>query len=182
MLFDNTKLCTSLRGFDKVELELFETVNDEIYDGFDRLYKEEYMPNHMEDKHKLFILNITRGIMNNYYYYDINNENLHCHESFKVLFLMIYNKDWESDVSMYEVFIAVIFSFYAHVLLDSYGNTPSIEDFCALLKIKKNEESYVKIQGIFYGIAFSDHPFYKEIRGRMLMPHLYDNMMFEYKL
>ena len=87
------------------------------------------------------------------------------------------------NISIEQACIAIIFSFYALVLLDSYGDSPTLEDLCTIIfRLEKNSESYVKIQSIFYGIAFSDHPLFIEIRGRMLYPHRYDTFLIEYKL
>ena len=184
MLLDNVKLCFRMEEFDKSELKLFEKTSERINRSISILYDyDTCYYNNIEEEHKLFLLNIIKGFKKNYSYYHISNENLQHHTSFNILFKMIYSGKWSSGLTLDEIYVAFIFAFYSLILLESYGDSPSIEDLCIVVfKLKKNSESFIKIQSVFYGITLSNHPLFVEIRGRILFPHRYDNMFFEYKL
>jgi hypothetical protein len=72
----------------------------------------------------------------------------------------------DEDTYLIEVIIAVLFAFYTLVLLELYGDNLSIEEICNFFRLQKG--SIEKIQEIFYGIAWSDHPTLINVRRRMI--------------
>lgn len=72
----------------------------------------------------------------------------------------------DEDIYLNEVMVAVLFAFYALVLLELYGDSLSIEELCSFFRLKT--DSVKKIREIYYGIAWSDHPVLAKVRKRML--------------
>jgi len=73
-----------------------------------------------------------------------------------------------SDVYYSDVYTAVLFAFYALVLLELHGDGLSLEEICRFMRLQSS--ALHKIQEIYYGIAWGDDPILAEVRGRMLFP------------
>jgi hypothetical protein len=72
------------------------------------------------------------------------------------------------DVYYSDVYTAVLFAFYALVLLELHGDGLSLEEICRFMRLQSS--ALHKIQEIYYGIAWGDDPILAEVRGRMLFP------------
>jgi hypothetical protein len=104
--------------------------------------------NHCTKENKLFLMNLIEGIMT-------------------------IETAVDGGLQLNQVVIAILFAFYALVLLEVHGDNVSIEEMCRMMNMRSDTDSVRKIKEIYYEIAWGDDPLFAEVRGRMLMPERY---------
>jgi len=123
------------------EVVIFRSVENRIYWFFHSNFLDNENVNHCTEENKVFVINLVKIIMENYR---------------------------ETDTYFCDVCTAVLFAFYVLVLLELSGDTFSIEEICHYMRIQN--AAIPKIQEIYYGIIWGNHPVLSEIRRRILFP------------
>ena len=133
------------------EVVIFRSVENRIYWFFHSNFIDNENVNHCTEENKVFVINLVKIIMENY-------------KGFSSI-------EKPADLYFCDVCTAVLFAFYVLVLLELSGDTFSIEEICHYMRIQN--AAIPKIQEIYYGIIWGNHPVLSEIRGRILFPYRY---------
>jgi hypothetical protein len=139
--------CYELDEFKLSEVLMFQTIECGFVRFFQRNFNNNTNINHCREEDKILILNLVRNVMGKYD---------------------------TTDMYMCDICAAILFAFYALVLLEIMGDQLSLEEVCRCMKYQK--DAIEKIQQIYYGIVLGDDPVLSEVRGRILMPGRYITM------
>ena len=133
-----------IEDFTSFEIDVFDIIEKEFLIFFKHNFSAKMKINHCTEENKILLMNFVKGIVQN-------------------------NQD--TDLKIHQVIIAVLFAFYALVLLELMGDNVCLEEMCRYMRVRSDRIK--KIQDIYYAIIWGDEPLYAEIRGRMLIPERY---------
>ena len=137
-----------MEDFTSFEKQMFEAVEKEFVYFFKKNFSAKMKINHCTEENKILLMNFVNCIVQN-------------------------NQD--TDLKIHQVIIAVLFAFYALVLLELMGDNVCLEEICRIMKVRLDRIK--KIQDIYYAIIWGDEPLFAEIRGRMLIPERYKSTL-----
>jgi len=138
--------CYELDEFKLSEVLMLQTIESGFIRFFQFSFNDIANINTCTEEHKILILNLVRNVMEKYD---------------------------TTDMYMCDICVAILFAFYALVLLEIMGDHLTLEEICHFMRYQ--EDAIEKIQQVFYGIVLGDDPILSEVRGRMLMPGRYYN-------
>ena len=140
--------CKSIADCCIDDIVIFRTVEKKILHFFSFNFCINENINHCTEENKAFIINLSKNIM----------------EKYEI-----------TDLYFCDTCTAVLFAFYALVLLELSGDVLSIDEICHYMRLQNS--AIPKIQEIYYGIIWGDNPVLAEVRGRILFPYRYSSSL-----